>query len=126
MKKTALIIALFAFGFSFGKTPNCEPLPKISLFSFSKDSQYVVTYAFALYDKGGNDACFGGINMGRTLYADSSIIEEGTQLYIDSTESSSSKWTGATSTYYRLVSGTSASTVSVNSSGVVNFVSCSN
>lgn len=124
MKKTALIIALFAFGISFGKTANCEPLPKISLFSFSEDSTYVVGYPFALYDKGGSDTCNLGVNLGRTLYADSSFISEGTQLYTDS--SLSSKWTGATSTYYKLVAGTSITVVSVNSSGLVTYIACFN
>lgn len=124
MKKTALIIALFAFGISFGKTPDCEPLPKVSLFSFSKGTQYVVSTAFALYDKGGSDTCNLGVNLGRNLYTDSSFISEGTQLYIDS--SLSSKWTGATSTYYKLVAGTSITVVSVNSSGVVTYIACFN
>lgn len=125
MKKTALIIALFAFGISFGKTPNCESLPKTSLFSFS-EGFYFTTYPFALYDKGGNDACGGGINLGRTLYASTPTIVEGTQLYTDSSGSSSSKWTGATSTYYRLASGTSSSVVKINSSGLVTYMACWN
>lgn len=124
MKKTALIIALFAFGISFGKTSNCQPLPKSSLFSFSEGSHYFTTYPFALYDKGGSDTCNLGVNLGRTLYADTSTITEGTQLYTDS--SGTSKWTGGPSTYYKLVSGTSIAVFMVNSSGVVTYMACWN
>ncbi|RED22107.1 hypothetical protein BD847_3608 [Flavobacterium cutihirudinis] len=123
MKKTALIIALFAFGISFGKTSNFESLPKKSLFSFS-EGFYFTTYPFALYDKGGSDTCNLGVNLGRTLYADTSTITEGTQLYTDS--SGTSKWTGGPSTYYKLVSGTSIAVFMVNSSGVVTYMACWN
>lgn len=126
MKKAVLIMALFVFGISFGKTSNYAPLPKVSLEFLLKDSKYGTTYPRALYDKGGSDSCGGGINLGRTLYADTPLIIEGTQLYTDSTGNSSSKWTGATSTYYRLAAGTSSVTVSINSSGLVTAVTCGN
>lgn len=123
MKKTALIIALFAFGVSFGKTVNSETLPNKTLFSLTQDSSYSPTYyPFALYDKGGSDTCNLGVNLGRTLYADSSTITEGTQLYTDS--SGTTKWTGATSTYYKLVAGTSIAVFSVNSTGLVTYIAC--
>ena len=123
MKKTALIIALFAFGISFGKTGKCETKSEKSLFSFTQESSYG-TFPFALYDKGGNDTCYTGVNLGRTLYSDTSTITEGTQLYTDS--AGTSKWTGATSTYYMLVSGSSKTVFSVNSTGLVTYIACSN
>jgi hypothetical protein len=125
MKKSALIIAMFVFGTSFATTQHNTPLPKVSLTTLSMGAKYVTTYARALYDKGGNDTCSSGINLGRTLYASTPTIVEGTQLYTDSTGGSGSVWTGATSTYYRLA-GTSSATVKVNSTGLVTYVACGN
>lgn len=85
----------------------------------------MTTYPRALYDKGGSDTCSGGINLGRTLYASTPTIVEGTQLYYDATGGDQSKYTGATSTYYRL-GGTSSATVKINSTGLVTYVACGN
>lgn len=125
MKKSALIIALFVFGSSFANTLHNTPLPKVSLTTLSMGAKYVTTYPWALYDKGGSDSCSAGVNLGRTIYSNTATIMVGTQLYTDSTGGSGSVWTGATSTYYKLVAGSTYSVVSVNSSGIVTLISCS-